>query len=96
MIRGSRWVLANILGFTAGGAIAGAIARAMGQPHYGVVTSRMTQCLATRTAGVALAVWGTARRSGAVARHPKRGERRVGWWVPATCAGWALAGAVAG
>jgi len=91
-----RWVVANTLGFATGGAIAGAIARAIGQPHYGVVTStRDAVVIATRTAGVALAVWGTA--VGAAQWLVIRRElRRVGWWIPATCAGWALAGVVAG
>ena len=91
-----RWVLANLAGFAVGGAIAGEIARAMGQSHYGVVTSTLDAALiATRTAGVALAVWGAA--AGAAQWFVIRGELKgVRWWMPATCAGWALAGVVAG
>lgn len=91
-----QWVVANVVGFAAGGAIAGAIARAMGQSHYGVATSTAEAVLiATRTAGAALAVWGAA--VGMAQWLVIRGRlRRVGWWVPATSAGWALAGVVAG
>jgi hypothetical protein len=91
-----RWVLANVMGFAAGGAIAGTIARAMGQPHYGVVMSTADAVfIATRTASVALAVWGAA--IGTAQWLVIRGElRRAGWWMPATSGGWALAGAVAG
>jgi len=91
-----RWVLANIIGFAAGGAIAGTMARELGQPQYGVVTSTLDAVLiATRTAGVALAVWGAA--IGTAQWLVIRGElRNAGWWMPATSAGWALAGVVAG
>ena len=100
VVGGSRlslqWVVANTVAFTAGGAIAGAIARAMGQSHYGVPTSMAEAVLiATRTACVATAVLGAA--VGTAQWLVLRGRlRRVGWWVPATSAGWALAGVVAG
>jgi hypothetical protein len=92
----ARWVLANVIGFAAGGAIAGALARAMGQPSYGVPRSTVDAVLiATRTAGAALAVWGAA--IGTAQWLVIRGEmRRAGWWIPGTCAGWTLAGMVAG
>ena len=91
-----RWELGNIVGFTAGGAIAGTIARAMGQPYYGVVTSASEAVfVATRDAGTALAVWGVA--VGTTQWLAIRGElKHVGWWIPATTLGWALAGVVAG
>jgi hypothetical protein len=91
-----RWVLANIFGFTAGGAIAGTIARAMGQSHYGVATSMAEAVLiSTRTACAATAVFGAA--VGTAQWLVIRGRLRpVGWWVPATSAGWALADVVAG
>jgi hypothetical protein len=94
--RWATWVAANTLAFAAGGAIAGATARVTGQPHYGVVTSTTDAVLiAARTAGMALAVWGTV--VGAAQWLVLRRELdRVGWWIPATCAGWALAGVVAG
>ena len=91
-----RWVLANVVGFAAGGAIAGTMARGLGQPNYGVARSTTDAVLiAGRTAGVALAVWGAA--IGTAQWLVIRGElRRAGWWMPATSAGWALAGVVAG
>ena len=55
-----RWVLANVIGFAVGGAIAGTIARAIGQPQYGVLRSTEAVFIATRIAGAALAVWGAA------------------------------------
>ena len=87
-----RWVVANIGGFTIGGAIA----RAMGQPHYEVVASTAdTVLIATRTAGLALALCGAA--VGTAQWLVIRGElRRVGWWILATSAGWALAGVAGG
>lgn len=91
-----RWVVANVVGFTAGGAIAGTIAEEMGQSNYGVVTSTGDAVLiATRTAGTALAVWG-ATVGAAQWLVIRRDLTRVGWWVPGTSAGWALAGVVAG
>ncbi len=92
-----QWVVANTVGFTAGGAIAGGIARAMGQSHYGVAAASTAEAmlLAARTAGAALAVWGAA--VGLAQWLVIRGRlKRVGWWAPATSAGWASAGVVAG
>ena len=89
-------MLANVVGFAAGGAIAGAIARAMGQPYYGVVTSTAEAIrIATRTAVVATAIFGAAIGTGQwlVIRRDLPG---AGWWVPGTSAGWGLAGLVAG
>jgi hypothetical protein len=100
VVGGSRlslqWVVANTVAFTAGGAIAGAIARAMGQSHYGVATSMAEAVLIqTRIAGAATVVLGAA--VGTAQWLVLRGRlRRVGWWVPATSARWALAGGVAG
>ncbi len=90
-----KWVLANTVGLAAGGVIAGSLAETM-QSHNGIATSTAEAVLiATRTAGVALAVWGAA--VGTAQWLVIRGElRRVGWWMPATCLGWALAGVVAG
>ena len=91
-----RWVVANVVGFTAGGAIAGTIAKEMGQSHYGVVTSTGDAVLiATRTAGTALAAWG-ATVGAAQWLVIRRDLTRVGWWVPGTSAGWAWPGVVAG
>jgi hypothetical protein len=89
-------VVANTVGFTAGGAIAGSIARAMGQSRYGVTASTAEAVfIAARTAGTALAVWGAA--VGTAQWLVIRGRlKRVGWWAPATSAGWASAGVVAG
>jgi hypothetical protein len=90
------WVLANVVGFALGGAIAGGIARAMGQPYYGVVSSTSEAIrIATRTAGVATAVFGAAIGTGQwlVIRTKLP---RVGWWILGTSAGWGLAGVVAG
>ena len=72
------------------------MARALGQPSYGVARSTTDAVfIAARTAGVALAVWGAA--IGTAQWLVIRGElRRAGWWMPATSAGWALAGVVAG
>ncbi len=51
--------------------------------------------IATRISGAALAVWGAAIGT-AQWLVIRRGLRSAGWWIPATSAGWALAGIVAG
>ena len=90
-----RWVLANVVGFAVGGAIGGNIARAMGQPQYGVEQTTEAVLTATRISGAALAVWGAA--IGAAQWLVIRRELRLAsWWIPATSAGWALAGVIAG
>jgi hypothetical protein len=91
-----RWVLANIVGFTVGGATAGAMVGTMGQSSYESVTSTADAVLiATRNAGAALSVWGAA--VGLMQWLAIRRElRQVGWWSLATSAGWALAGMIAG
>lgn len=92
-----RWVLANVVGFTAGGAVAGTIAGALTQPYSnGVVASASEAVLvATRAAGAASAVFGAA--VGTTQWFAIRGDlKHVGWWIPATTLGWALAAVVAG
>ena len=90
-----RWVLANVVGFGAGGAIAGTLARDLGQPNYGVMRSTEAVFTAARIAGAALAVWGAGIGTAQwlVIRRELEG---TGWWMPATSAGWGLSGVVAG
>jgi hypothetical protein len=92
-----RWVLANVVGFTAGGAIAGTIAGALVQQYSpGVVTSASEAVpVLTRAAGAATAVFGMV--VGTTQWLAIREDvKHVGWWIPATTLGWALAGVVAG
>jgi hypothetical protein len=88
-----RWVLANLIGFTLGGAIGGAVLRARLQPYFEVGTSGVdvARILAVSTgltiwsALIGTAQWVALRRS-----------LRAGWWLPATCLGWALSGVIVG
>jgi hypothetical protein len=88
-----RWMLANLIGFTIGGAIGGAVLRARLQPYFEVMPSGVdaARILAVSTgltiwsALIGTAQWVALRRS-----------LRAGWWLPATCLGWALSGIVLG
>jgi hypothetical protein len=91
-----RWALVNIIGFTSGVTLAGALIRIVEQPYSGVVTSAAEGArIQALNAGVAAAVFGgllgtlqwVALRT---AFH------RVGWWIPATTLGYAGGAALAG
>jgi len=91
-----QWVLANVGGFTVGGALAGAATRALGRPFYGLVHSVAEAVpIQVRNAGVALTVWGVVvgTMQWLVLRHHLK---QTGWWIPATIVGWGLSGGVAG
>jgi hypothetical protein len=83
-------VVANVVGFTAGGAIGGAIARALELPYLGVTSASAAALALTRAAGAACAALGVA--VGTTQWLAIRGDlKHVGWWIPATIVGWALA-----
>jgi hypothetical protein len=89
------WIVANMLGFTAAGAVFGAVQRAISQQYYelGVSTPEAirieavntSQSLALFGALVGFAQWLVLRRKGYSA-----------WWIPATVVGWFLTGAIVG
>lgn len=90
-----RWVLANVIAFTLGGAVCGTLLRWMQQPYYTVVSSAGEAAgIVARTVGVSAAIFGAilgAAQWWAIRRHPA-----ASWWLPATCLGWALSGVAGG
>jgi hypothetical protein len=89
------WVLANLIGFTVGGAIGGAVLRARLQPYFEVlppgadaariVAANLGMTMIVFGALVGTAQWVVLRRS-----------LRAGWWPLATCLGWAGSGVIVG
>jgi hypothetical protein len=89
------WVLANLIGFTVGGAIGGAVLRARMQPYFEVmppgadaariVAANLGMTMTAFGALVGTAQWVVLRRS-----------LRAGWWPLATCLGWAGSGLMMG
>jgi hypothetical protein len=90
-----RWMMANFVGFTIGGAIFGAVQRARMQPYFEVVTSGAdaARILAANT-GVSMTMFGAL--VGGAQWLALRRRVRAGWWLPATCLGWALSGVIVG
>jgi hypothetical protein len=88
-------VLVNLVGFTVGGAIGGAVLRARLQPYFEVVTSgaEAARIVAVNT-GVGMTIWGAL--VGTAQWLALRRSLRAGWWLPATCLGWALSGIITG
>jgi hypothetical protein len=92
----SWWVLATSVGLVLGGGIAATVEGAIRRSWYRFDMPESEEAFkAALTVGVTLAVWGA---SIGVMQWAVLGTRlhRAGWWVPATAAGWGLAGAVAG
>jgi hypothetical protein len=90
-----RWVIANVAGFTVGGAVCGTLLRWMQQPYYTVVSSAGEAAgILAQTVGVSAAIFGTIL--GASQWWVIRGHATASWWLPATCLGWALAGVAGG
>ena len=86
-----RWVLANVVAFTAGGALCGALLRSMQQPYFTVVSSAGAAAgIEAWAVGVSSAIFGAIL--GAAQSLAIRGFRVAAWWLPATCLGWALTG----
>jgi hypothetical protein len=88
------WLVANFLAFTIGFAVSGGVLRAMTEPYYGsdmsAIEAARIQAVASGTAGLIIGAvlgfgqWLVLRRS-----------IRAAFWMPATCLGWVLAGALA-
>jgi hypothetical protein len=91
-----RWMGANAIGFVLGGALGGAVARAMEQPYEGTTSSPARGALILGVqAGVALGLFGLV--IGVAQSLVLRGwVARAAWWAPATGLGWGAGGAVAG
>jgi hypothetical protein len=91
----SLWILANVLGFSLGGALGGHVGRILEEPHVGISSPGRGAFVLAVDAGVALGAFGAAVGL-AQWLALRRRAARVGWWAPATAAGWAWAGVVAG
>jgi len=86
-----RWVLANVLAFTAAGALGGASLRSLQQPYYTVVKSTGQAVLVEAwTVGLALTIFGVF--VGAAQWWMIRRQNAATWWLPATVLGWVLFG----
>jgi hypothetical protein len=88
-------VLVNLIGFTAGGAIFGAVQRARLQPYFEVVTSAAEAArIEAATTGMTSTIFGAV--IGTAQWLTLRRKFGAGWWIPATCLGWALSGVAGG
>jgi hypothetical protein len=89
------WLLAHFVAFIIGGALAGGVLRAIGQPYYGRMISAVD-------AGVVQAVSAAASWAifGAIVGTAQwlviRRSMRADWWAPATALSWGLPGIVTG
>lgn len=89
------WLAVHFVAFAVGGAIGGGALRFIGQPYYGVMMSSIDAAFIQAShSGVLFLVFGAF--VGTAQWLVLHRTLRVGWWVPATCLGWGLAGAVMG
>lgn len=89
------WLVANSIAFGLGGALAGGALRFLEQPYFGSDVSAMEAAfIQARGAGVSAVMFGAL--VGTTQWLVLRRATRAGWWAPATCLGWGLAGAVMG
>jgi hypothetical protein len=86
-----RWVLANVVAFTAAGAIGGTLLRSWQQPYYEHVPS-MGQAVVVElwTVGLTWTIFGLF--VGAAQWWVIRRNIAASWWLPATVVGWMLSG----
>jgi len=89
------WLIANFAAFTIGGLIGGGVLRAIVGPWFGSDVSAMeaARIQATGAATSATIFWTLA---GAAQWLVLRRAIRAAWWMPATVAGWAVAGVLLG
>ncbi|MDR2984090.1 MAG: hypothetical protein LBV34_04535 [Nocardiopsaceae bacterium] len=89
------WVLGNVVAFTIGGALSGALLRSLQEPYFTVVTSAGAAAgIGVWTVGVSSAIFGAILGAGQT--WAIRGFPAAAWWLPATCLGWAVTGAAVG
>jgi hypothetical protein len=89
------WLVANVVAFTIGAAAWGGMLRALEQPYYGADVSTMEAArIQAISSGASAILFGAAVgiSQAVVLRH----VIRAGWWIVATCVGWALSGVVSG
>jgi len=86
-----QWVLANVLAFTAAGALGGTLLRSLQQRYYTVVKSMGRAVLIDMwTVGLACTIFGVFL--GAAQWWVIRRQSAATWWLPATVLGWVLSG----
>jgi hypothetical protein len=89
------WLLAHFVAFLIGGALAGGVLRALGEPYYGRMVSALDAGFIQ--AGSAAAAWGVL---GAIVGTAQwlvlRRSLRARWWAPATAIGWGVATSLSG
>jgi hypothetical protein len=89
------WLSANFFAFTVGGALAGGVLRFMGQPYYGSSISAIDAgFVQAGSLGAAEAIFGLVL--GTAQWLVLRRVLRSAWWIPATCVGFGVAGAIGG
>jgi hypothetical protein len=89
------WVVTNVIAFVVGGGLAGGLLRFLGQPYYGTAVSAIEAAyVQASSAGLSGAAFGAVL--GTAQWLVLRRTFRADWWIPATCLGFALAGAVSG
>jgi hypothetical protein len=89
------WIPANLAGYGLGGALFGAVQASRMRHHFDVTTSAVEAArLLAVTTSTSLILFGALVGTGqwlALRRH-----LRAGWWMPATCLGWAMTGVIVG
>ena len=89
------WIVANLVGFSIGAAMAGGVLRVIGQPYYGTVGDVMEAArIQAIITGSGAATFGLIL--GSAQWLVLRGVARAGWWVPATFVGWTVSGVITG
>jgi hypothetical protein len=89
------WLVANFLAFTVGGALAGGALRFLEQPYYESDVSTLEAAYIQATSlGLSEVIFGALL--GTAQWLVLRRVLMAGWWVPATCLGWAIAGTIGG
>jgi hypothetical protein len=89
------WLTVNFLAFIVGGGLAGGLVRFVEQPYYETAVSAINAAyIQASSLGVSAAIFGAVL--GTMQWLVLRRAFGVGWWMPATCLGYALAGIIAG
>src|SRR5262245_55020061 len=89
------WLVANFLALTVGGAVAGGLLRVLEEPYYGSDISALEAALVQAViVGLGFGTFGAVL--GTAQWLVLRRALSVGWWAPATCLGFAVAGAITG
>ncbi len=92
---GRSWILANLIGFAAGGAVFGASQESWLRPYFEVVTEPAAAArIMAVSSGIGVTLLGAS--VGLAEWLVLRTRLPAAWWAPATALGYGLAGAGAG